>query len=61
MLVYNAETGEERCTACGICAKVCPQQCIWIVRAKDERGKPLTRPAEFQIDTTICMNCGLFA
>jgi NADH-quinone oxidoreductase subunit I len=31
------------------------------VRAKDERGKPLTRPAEFQIDTTICMNCGLCA
>jgi NADH-quinone oxidoreductase subunit I len=61
VLVYDAETGEDRCTACGICAKVCPPQCIWIVRAKDERGKPLTRPAEFQIDTTICMNCGLCA
>jgi len=61
MLVYDPETGEERCTACGICAKVCPPQCIWIVRAKDERGKPLTKPAEFCIDTTICMNCGLCA
>ena len=61
MLVYDAETGEDRCTACGICAKVCPPQCIWIVRAKDEKGKPITQPAEFFIDTTICMNCGLCA
>jgi NADH-quinone oxidoreductase subunit I len=61
MLIYDAETGENRCTACGICAKVCPPQCIWIVRAKDESGKPLTRPAEFHIDSTVCMNCGLCA
>ena len=65
MLLYetNAETGarEDRCTACGICAKVCPPQCIWIVRAKDENGKPVTRPSEFYIDSSICMNCGLCA
>ena len=61
VLIYEAETGEDRCTACGICAKVCPPQCIWIVRAKDERGKPMTKPAEFFIDTSICMNCGLCA
>ncbi len=61
MLVYDPETGEDRCTACGICAKVCPPQCIWIVRDKDESGKPITRPAEFHIDTSICMNCGLCA
>lgn len=65
MLIYetNPETGakEDRCTACGICAKVCPPQCIWIVRDKDEKGKPITRPAEFFIDTSICMNCGLCA
>ncbi len=65
MLLYetNAETGakDDRCTACGICAKVCPPQCIWIVRAKDENGKPITRPSEFYIDSSICMNCGLCA
>jgi len=61
MLVYEPETGEDRCTACGICAKVCPPQCIWIVRDKDEKGKPITRPAEFYIDASICMNCGLCA
>jgi len=59
MLLYDPETGEMRCTACGVCAKVCPPQCIWIVRAKDEQGKPLKRPAEYIIDVSICMGCGL--
>ena len=40
---------------------MCPPQCIWIVRDKDENGKPITRPAEFYIDSSICMNCGLCA
>jgi NADH-quinone oxidoreductase subunit I len=52
----------QRCTACGICSKVCPPQCIWIVRSKDpETGKPVTKPAEFYIDADICMNCGYCA
>src|SRR5579884_2225346 len=38
MLLYEAETGQERCTSCGICAKVCPPQCIWIVRDSDAKG-----------------------
>ena len=61
MLIYEEDTGEDRCTACGICAKVCPPQCIWIVRDKDEAGKPITRPAEFYIDASICMSCGFCA
>ena len=53
---------EHRCTSCGICAKVCPPQCIWIVRTNDpETGKPIPQPAEFYIDVDICMNCGLCA
>ena len=58
MLLWDTETGEDRCTACGICAKVCPPQCIWIVRDSDEAGKPVTRPAEFYIDAAVCMSCG---
>jgi NADH-quinone oxidoreductase subunit I len=61
MLLFDTETGEDRCTACGICAKVCPPQCIWIVRDTDENGKPVTRPAEFYIDATICMSCSFCA
>ncbi len=64
-LVYDeGENGEKniRCTACGICAKVCPAQTIWIVRAKDPKTKrPLSKPAEFYIDVDLCMNCGLCA
>lgn len=57
MLIWDTQTGEDRCTACGICAKVCPPQCIWIVRDSDAAGKPVTRPAEFYIDAAVCMSC----
>lgn len=60
-LVYEGtdEQREYRCTACGICSKACPPQCIWIVRATNpETGRPEKRPAEFSIDIDICMNCG---
>lgn len=51
-----------RCTSCGICAKVCPPQCIWIVRTSDPTtGRPVPEPAEFYIDTDICMQCGFCA
>lgn len=53
---------EIRCTSCGICAKVCPPQCIWIVRTNDPAtGRPVPVPSEFFIDADICMNCGLCA
>ncbi len=57
MLIWDTARNEDRCTACGICAKVCPPQCIWIVRDSDENGKPVTRPSEFYIDAAVCMSC----
>ncbi len=64
-LVYDElEDGEReiRCTSCGICAKVCPPQCIWIERSEDPKtGRPIPEPAEFYVDVDICMNCGLCA
>jgi len=64
-LIYDeGPNGEkkDRCTSCGICAKVCPPQCIWIVRTTDPvTGRPVPEPAEFYIDIDICMNCGLCA
>ncbi len=57
MLIWSTEKNEDLCTACGICAKVCPPQCIWIVRDIDANGRPLARPAEFFIDVSICMSC----
>ena len=64
-LIYEInENGEkqDRCTSCGICSKVCPPQCIWIVRTNDPKtGRPVPEPEEFFIDVDICMNCGLCA
>jgi NADH-quinone oxidoreductase subunit I len=64
-LIYDIdENGEkkDRCTSCGICAKVCPPQCIWIVRTTDPNtGRPIPEPKEFYIDVDICMNCGFCA
>ena len=64
-LVYEIDENgnhHDRCTSCGICAKVCPPQCIWIVRTNDPNtGRPIPEPAEFYIDIDICMNCGLCA
>jgi NADH-quinone oxidoreductase subunit I len=64
-LVYDEKPEgkrEVRCTSCGICAKVCPPQCIWIVRSNDPNtGRPIPEPTEFFIDVDICMNCGFCA
>ncbi len=50
-----------RCTACSICEKECPPQCIYIVLERDENGKSLKRPKVFDIDVSVCMNCGICA
>ncbi|OGO37377.1 MAG: hypothetical protein A2W35_06715 [Chloroflexi bacterium RBG_16_57_11] len=64
LLYEEGPNGEqkERCTSCGICAKVCPPQCIWIVRTSDPNtGRPVPEPKAFFIDVDICMNCGFCA
>ncbi len=58
-LIYDNEPDNLRCVACDICAKECPPKCIYIVRDFDKDGKPLKRPAVFNIDHTVCMNCGI--
>lgn len=64
-LIYEQKadgTKEDRCTSCGICAKVCPPQCIWIERTNDPKtGRPVPQPKQFYIDIDICMNCGFCA
>jgi NADH-quinone oxidoreductase subunit I len=64
-LIYEeGENGEKnmRCTSCGICAKACPPQCIYITRTVDPvTNKPVPTPAEYYIDIDLCMNCGFCA
>ena len=50
-----------RCVACKICEIECPPQCIYIEVELDEKGNSLKRPKVFDIDMTVCMNCGICA
>jgi NADH-quinone oxidoreductase subunit I len=43
--------------ACKLCEKECPPQCIYIVLARDEKGKPQKHPRVFDIDISVCMSC----
>jgi NADH-quinone oxidoreductase subunit I len=59
---HPTRAGKDWCTSCGICSKVCPPQCIWIVRSNDpDTGRPVPEPEAFFIDIDICMNCGFCA
>lgn len=54
--------GSVRCTACMMCATICPANCIHIEAG--EREKPMSReiekyPEVFEIDELICVVCGL--
>jgi NADH-quinone oxidoreductase subunit I len=58
-LVIDAQSQILRCTACGVCAQMCPAQCIWIERARDpETGRPRRYPLQYHIDISLCMSCG---
>jgi NADH-quinone oxidoreductase subunit I len=61
-LIIDAETSRLRCIACGVCAQICPVQCIWIERATDpETGRPRRHPVSFYVDVSLCMACGMCA
>lgn len=62
-LVYDGDDAEKglRCTACKICEKECPPQCIFIVPERDANGKLTKHPQVFDVDMAICMNCGICA
>jgi formate hydrogenlyase subunit 6/NADH:ubiquinone oxidoreductase subunit I len=48
------EVDDNLCVGCGICAKVCPNTCIFMVPY--EKGNPAMIP---EIDLQHCMYCGL--
>ena len=58
-LIFDNKPDDLRCVSCDICAKECPPKCITIVRDMDAQGKPLKKPKVFDIDFSICMNCGI--
>jgi len=58
---------EENCTACMLCARECPDWCIYIDSHKEtlpattEQGRARTRNVldRFAIDFSLCMYCGI--
>ena len=58
---------EENCTVCMLCARECPDWCIYIEGHKERRpprregGKPRTVQVldRFDIDFALCMYCGI--
>src|SRR5438128_3724956 len=56
-LIYEIDTGELRCTACGACALACPVDVIKIEQHTSPiKGKILDR---FDIDMAGCIECAL--
>jgi NADH-quinone oxidoreductase subunit I len=56
---------EENCTVCMLCARECPDWCVYIDSHKEEVVVPGGRPRQrnvldrFAIDFSLCMYCGI--
>ena len=56
-LVRNPATGKEKCVGCGLCAAMCPSQCIYIYTSEgDDHEKVVDR---YEIEVLRCVFCGL--
>ncbi|WKZ21417.1 MAG: NADH-quinone oxidoreductase subunit I [Candidatus Brocadiaceae baterium WH-1] len=49
--------GRERCIACGLCARVCPSQCIYVEGATEETTDR-RYPKIYKLDSFRCIFCG---
>src|SRR6476620_7165415 len=50
ILLYDDKTGQELCTSCFQCERICPPQVIHMTQASDPAtGKPVPAVAEFMI------------
>jgi len=56
-LLLDDETGRSRCTACGLCVRACPSNCI-IVAGEKREGEKKKSVTEYQLDFTTCSLCG---
>jgi NADH-quinone oxidoreductase subunit I len=62
ILLYQDSTGQELCTSCFQCERICPPQVIHMTQAKDpETGKAIPAVSEFLLEYDACMSCGLCA
>jgi NADH-quinone oxidoreductase subunit I len=62
ILLYDDASGQELCTSCFQCERICPPQVIHITQAKDpSTGKAVPAIDDFVIEYDACMSCGLCA
>jgi len=56
-LVRNPATGKEKCVGCGLCAAMCPSQCIHIYTSEGEGNKKVVD--RYEVEVLRCVFCAL--
>lgn len=55
--VVDEKTGDHRCIACDLCAKICPSNCIRVEKVRGEDKK--FHLTGYTVDYTLCSLCSL--
>ncbi len=55
-LVKNPVTGEAKCVGCGLCAAMCPSQCIHIYTSEGDDHKKIVD--RYEVEVLRCLFCG---
>jgi NADH-quinone oxidoreductase subunit I len=56
-LVRNPATGKEKCVGCGLCAAMCPSQCIHIYTSEGDDNKKVVD--RYEVEVLRCVFCAL--
>ncbi len=56
-LVRNPATGKEKCVGCGLCAAMCPSECIYIYTSEGDDNKKVVD--RYEIEVLRCVYCAL--